>query len=134
MPLRKVNLAVAATPSNNMASFVNVTAKRLFIMRTVLKATVAPTVVALDHFVLSIDEVPTVQARVNDSRAHITDVRQIVGDATGAGLAGNPPDREVLSFRKNDLILDPDEALFMNGEDIAGTPTLQGACNIWYDD
>ncbi len=134
MPLRKANIAVSGTPSANMGSFVNVTARRLHIRKLDLSMIVSATVVALDQMALSVDEVPIVQQGTNDSRSHIMAVRSIVGDSTGAGLSGTPGSSKILSFNRNDLVLDPDEAIFLNGSNIVGDPTFDGNLNVWYED
>jgi len=92
------------------------------------------TVVALDAATLSLDEVPVSQYRVNDSRSHIMGTAAKVGDATGAGLAQTGPSSKVASFNRGDLVLDPDEAVFLNSVDIAGGPSINGDVNIWYED
>lgn len=134
MPLRKVNLAVNATPSNNMASFTNVTAKRLHIRKTIGSANFAATVVALDHATLELAERSTTISGVNDSRALIDIVRLIVGDATGYGLGLQPIPRAVLAFNRGDLVLDTDESLFVNGNDVTGGGTIRGNWNLFYED
>lgn len=117
-----------------MASFVNVTARRLHMRKIVLAMQIRATVVALDQATISIDEIPVSQANVNDSRAHIMHVSQLIGDATGAGLASVNPDRQILTFNREDLVLDPDEAFYLNGQDDAGGASLEATCNFWYQD
>lgn len=134
MPLRKAKLYATGTPADNMASFVNVTSKRLHLMKLVQTARMLATIVALDSMKVSIDEVPVAQANTNDSRSHIMEVDQQIGDATGAGLAPTNAAKAVLSFNRNDLVLDSDEAIFMNGIDVAGAATIEAGLNVWYDD
>ncbi len=134
MVLRKANVSVSGTPTSNMGSFVNVTARRLHIRKLDLSFIISATVVALDQMALGVDEVPVAQQGTNDSRSHIMAVRGIVGDATGAGLAQVNGASKILSFNRGDLVLDPDEALFLNAANIVGDPTFDGNLNIWYED
>jgi len=133
MPLRKA-VIFASTLGDNAGSFVNETARTLHVRKIVGTLQIAPTIVALDRVASSLDEVPAQQGRVNDSRSHIALLMQGIGDATGAGLAPYKPDRIVLSFNRDDLKLDPDEALFVNNTDLTGTPSIEAMWNIWYQD
>lgn len=133
MPLRKV-LLFSASLSLNAASFVNVTARRLHVRKMIHSLAVIGTLVALDQARSSIDEVPTDQSTTNDSRSHISDATvQVSGISTNGALV-SIVDRMIQAFNRNDLVLDPDEALFMNNVDGAGTPTIQARANIWYED
>ncbi len=134
MPLRKVLVRVAGQGSNNMGSFTNVTSKRLHMIMLDLNFRIIATIVALDNAAMSVDEVTTAQRNTNDSRAHIMGLAQIVGDATGAGLATTNPAMKILRFNRNELVLDRDESLFMNGQDVVGGATFESWLNIWYDD
>lgn len=134
MPLRKVNLAVNAAPSNNMASFTNVTARRLHIRKTVGTGNLQATVTALDHAILELAEQSTAVSSTNDSRALIDTMRFIVGDSTAYGLGLQPTQRAVLAFNRNDLVLDTDESLFVNGTDVVGTATIRANWNLFYED
>lgn len=134
MPLRKVMLFFAGTPNNNNASFTNVTAKRLHIRKTKLTLMITETVVALDRMVLELAERSTAVSATNDSRSVIDWVQQIVGDSTGAGLAPRNYASSVLSFNRGDLVLDTDEALFMNSINKQGLPTFEGNANLFYED
>lgn len=134
MPLRKVNLAFNATPSNNMASFTNVTARRLHIRKSIGTCIMGPTLVALESATIELAERSTTVADVNDSRALIDVMRLVAGDATGYGLAVQPQQRAVLAFNRNDWVLDTDESTFVNGNDINGAPPLRGNWNLFYED
>lgn len=127
MPLRKAVMAGSAL-QDNVASFVNVTSKRLHIRKLVQTLVVRGTVVAGDDVRASIDEVPVDQMFNNDSRSHLMGL-QVKADA-----AVNGAQRAVLSFNRNDLVLDPDEAIFLNNTDVQGAPTISSTCNIWYED
>jgi len=133
MPLRKANIAIVGLLTDNMGSFVNVTAKRLHIRKLDLSGLILATIVTLDQMALSVDEVPVTQQNVNDSRSHIMGIRGVIGDATGAGLAQTGDKTKILSFNRGDLVLDPDEAIFVNGAHV-GDPTVNINLNIWYED
>lgn len=134
LKLRKV-LLFSVSLTNNAASFVNTTAKDLHIMRIVHQLTVQGVLVAADSALSSLDEVPTAQIQSNDSRAHISGVAVGTGTfSTNGGLNPTGVPQLVLNFRRGDLVLEPDEAIFMNNVDGAGTPTINARANIWYDD
>lgn len=134
LKLRKVML-FSTQLDNNVASFVNTTAKNLHIMRTVHQMTIQGVLVAADAALSSLDEVPVAQVQVNDSRSHISAVAVGSGTfSTNGGLNPSGTPQLVLNFRRNDLVLEPDEALFLNNVDGAGTPTVNTRVNIWYDD
>lgn len=130
MPLRKVLLRTSAL-GDNQASFVNQTARRLHIRKIVGNAYANAAVAVGDLARCSLDEVPVMQAAVNDSRSHIDDMAFGVG-ATG-DLVGSRQ-RTVLSFNRDDLFLDPDEAVFLNTLDTVGAPPVNWSYNIWYQD
>ncbi len=131
MPLRKVLLS-SSVQSNNASSFVNQTAKRLHIkkIRGVQITAAADTLGEVNQS--SLDEVPVTQANVNDSRSHIASTQYYVGGGTGAVSGASQP--VTLSFNRNDLFLDPDEALFVNNAAIIGSATPTAQWNIWYED
>lgn len=134
LKLRKVLLFSTAL-NDNAASFVNTTAKNLHIMRIVHQATVQGVLVAADSMLSSIDEVPVAQAQVNDSRSCISVVQVGSGTfSTNGGLNPGGVTQLVQNFRRNDLVLEPDEAIFLNNVDGAGTPTVNTRAIIWYDD
>jgi len=81
------------------------------------------------HF--SLDEIPVTQLRINDSRSHVMGL--IWGAGATGDLAGSS-ERLVLSFNRDDLVLEPDEALFLNSEDIVGTPPVNATVNAFYQD
>ncbi len=131
MPLRKVLLYATGTPSNNMASFTNVTARRLSIRKHKLALQLIAARVATDEATLELAEARTVQASLNDSRSLIDFVNQIIGASDTAG--GNHAS-SVMSWNRGDFVLDTDDGIFMNGTDEAGAPTIRGRCNIFYED
>lgn len=131
MPLRKV-LLIVGSESNNAASFVNVTAERLHAKKLDLSIQGAGASSIGEISIMSFDEVPVRQSNVNDSRSHIGSVTYEVGGGTGA-VAGKT-DRLVLAFNRNDLVLDPDEAWFMNTTTIVGPPVVDYRAQIWYED
>jgi len=132
MPLRKATLSTS-TLQDNAASFVNVTAKRLHIRKIDMNFEVgAGTLVAADEATASVDEVPVTQLRVNDSRSHITGCNMTVPSLAGIAITGQT--QKVISFNRNDLVLDPDEALFLNLADVGGAPPIDCQVQIWYED
>lgn len=134
LKLRKVMIFSVAF-GNNVAAFVNTTGKDLHIMRIVHALTIQGTLVSADSAISSIDEQPVAQAQVNDSRAHISSVAVGSGTfSTNGGLNPSGTPQLVTNYRRGDLVLEPDEALFMNNIDGAGTPTINARANIWYDD
>lgn len=134
MPLRKVLLFASGLPTNNMASFTNVTADRLHIRKEKLSMMIAETIVALDRATVELSERSTAVLATNDSRDLIDWVHQIVGDGTGAGLAPNNHASSVLTFNRGDLVLDTDDSLFMNGINKIGNPSIEANCNLFYED
>jgi len=80
----------------------------------------------------SLDEIPVSQFRANNSRSHICGIQWANAGATG-GIAGQS-NRLVLSFNRDDLFLDPDEALFLNTEDVVGAPPVNTTVNVFYQD
>lgn len=132
MALRKA-VIFSSTLTDNAGSFVNVTADRLHIRLLDLQGVPVSGAAALgDAVECSIDEVPVSQAQINDSRSHIMSVDAIVEGGTGAIELTNG--KKVLAFNREDLVLDPDEAIFMNNADIAGTPPAGFKLNVWYED
>lgn len=131
MPLRKALLS-SSSLQNNAASFTNLTNDRLHIRKLDLSTKSSGTAAVLgDAAGCSIDEVPVFQSSTNDSRSHIMAVSSQVIGGTGA-IESNTPAR-VLSFNRGDLVLDPDESIFMNTEDISGAMSVRFNLNIWYD-
>lgn len=88
------------------------------------------TLTAADEATWSIDEVPVNQLRTNDSRSHIVGGAIKTGDAGGIAPTKSA---KVLSFNRGDLVLDTDEALFLNTADITGAPTVNTSVNVWYE-
>jgi len=131
MPMRKVLLRTTAL-GNNGASFVNQTARKLHVRRTVMTSSTNAAVAIGDAAIGSLDETPVAQAQVNDSRSHIDMVSYGVGGGTGAVSAQGG--RSVLPFNRDDLIIDVDEVLFLNTIDLSGAPAVNWTVNIWYQD
>jgi len=77
-----------------------------------------------------LDEVPTNQAGVNDSRAHISNV---IEAAEGTPTSIHNSAQLVQSWPKGALVLQPDEGIFMNNAE-SGTATGSARANIWYED
>lgn len=129
MPLRKALLSTT-TQSDNAASFVNVTAERLHIRKLVAtaKASAADTLGEMNF--ASLDEVPVQQQSINDSRSHILNISYAVTGGTGAVIGQGT--QQTLSFNRDDLVLDPDEALFWNTAVVVGAAIPRFTCNIWY--
>lgn len=130
--LRKATVVVTAL-QDNAGSFVNVTAERLHIRELDLQPVSVSTAGVLgDAVTTSIDEVPVQQASVNDSRSHIMSISSAVEGGTGAIELSTKGKSKL--FNRNDLVLDPDEALFVNTIDGGGTPAFRTNLNIWYED
>lgn len=131
MPLRKA-LVSSSSLQDNAASFVNVTAKQLNIRKLDLKSLSESTAAALgDSARCSIDEVPADQSSLNDSRSHIMSLD--VAPIGGTGAVEVLQQQKVLSFNRGDLVLDPDDAIFMNIVNIVGSLDVGFALNIWYE-
>lgn len=126
LALRKVLLITSAL-GDNRASFVNTTAKRLHIRKVDLSANIIGTVTAADSFKAELAESPAMQSELNDSRA-------LIAHCTCSGTGGGLRDRDKLAFGRNDLVLDPDDALFLNTLDDNGAPSVSVNCNIFYED
>jgi len=132
MLLRKVNI-ISAVLTDNAASFVNQTADRLHLRKLVGRCrNVSGGGTVGDAARSSIDEIPVAQDGVNDSRAHIAVIQSQVAGGTGAVEATS--DNVVLTFERNQLFLDPDEAWFMNNVDVSGAMPISFAWNFWYED
>lgn len=131
LALRKVLIAVA-TLQDNAGSFTNLTGDTLHVRKVTLRVGSATTNWTLgDTATASLDEIPSTQDFVNDSRSHILGVELTQNGATGSL---DPAERIVhLEFNRNDLILRPDEALFLNTTDISGAPTMRTKCQIYYE-
>jgi len=132
MPLRKVNIFTSAL-GDNSASFVNVTGDIFDLLRLDL-TTVSESTAGTegDAATCSIDEVPAAQVSVNDSRSHIMHIDGVVQAGTG-GVEVNPQSK-ILAFNRGDLLLRPDEAIFMNTIDVSGALDVGFSLNVWYDD
>lgn len=126
--LRKINIFTAAE-TDNAASFINTTSDNLNIRKIVMSC-VMDSGGSDDEYRASLDEVPTDQSTTNDSRAHILVCGQSV-----EGTAGNmiPFGRAQLEFERGQLVLEPDEALYLNVT-IASGATGTTTCNVWYED
>lgn len=90
--------------------------------------------VALDSAVLELAEQSTAQANTNDARGLLDCIRMAIGDGTNAGLITNPQHRAVLAYNRNDLVMDTDDSLFINGIDVNGAPNITGGWNLYYED
>lgn len=130
--LRKALIATT-TLQDNSGSFVNVTAKNLHIRKIKLFIRPGGVQVAGDAAMASVDEVPTFQAETNDSRAHILSAKFQNHEAAGDGPITSKP-ADTITFNRDQLVLEPDEALFLNTRDDGGAPTTNTSCNIWYED
>lgn len=130
MPLRKALLS-ATVLQDNSASFTNLTNDRLHIRKVVMKALSGVATQIGDAASASLDEVPVDQSIVNDSRSHIASVLAVNTGGTGALISDG--DGQTLSFNRGDLVLDPDEALFLNLNDIVGAPPVRFNANFWYE-
>ncbi len=135
MPLRKVLLFATGTTifANNMASFTNVTNERMHCRKHKLMMQIVETVVALDRASVEFAERSTAVGATNDSRALIDYLHQLVGDATGAGLATVNMAQSVMSWNRGDLVLDTDESWFLNGINKNGDPTGDAGLLIFYE-
>lgn len=131
MALRKVNLATTSL-TDNVASFVNQTARRLHMRKLVGRATGSAATAAGDISKSSVDEIPDNQDSVNDSRSHIAVLDLATSGGTGA--VAPVPQRLVISFNREDLVLDPDEAFFINNVDVVGAQPSLFTWNFWYQD
>jgi len=131
MSLRKVLLATGSE-SNNAASFVNTTADRLHMRKIILAITSSGASTIGESSYLSFDEQPTDQSTTNDSRAHIGRISYNVTGGTGAVIGADS--RMILSWNRNDLVLDTDEAFFLNTITVVGPPTVNYTANIFYED
>lgn len=131
MGLRKVHL-YTTTLQDNAVSWVNETDRKLYIKKISLRCSLGAGAVLGDIADASIDEVPVGQQDVNNSRSHIMGVRACIVGGTGA-ITG-PMERATERFAKGELVLEPDEAVFLNTTDVNGAPPFAASCNIWYDD
>jgi len=130
--LRKV-LVRSSTLTDNAASFVNQTADRLHMRKLVGRVQSESTNLVIgDAARSSLDEIPVDQSSVNNSRAHIAVIEMVMAGGTAA--VKGVPANIVLTFERNQLFLDPDEAWFMNNQDIIGAPDVGFTWNIWYED
>lgn len=129
--LRKVLIFTSAL-TNNAGSFVNQTARRLHIIISDISGLPESTAGAIgDASIASLDEVPTIQARSNDSRSHIQSASaQVIGGTGAIEAVYNNSSRR---WNRNDLVLDPDEALFLNIEDTSGALDVGWAANLFYE-
>lgn len=130
--LRKAIISVT-TKQNNAGSFVNVTAKNLHVRKLKLSIKPVSTQVAGDSALISIDEVPVLQFEVNDSRAHIAAAWFQNYEVVDAAPTTSSP-KDTITFNRDQLVLEPDEALFVNTQDLGGDPTMQASVNIFYED
>lgn len=130
--LRKVNITTSSL-ADNAASFVNQTSDDLHIKLIDLRGIPESTAGTLgDSQSCSIDEVPADQFNVNDSRSHVIGATAEVQGGTGSVEAVY--NNAVMAFQRGDLVLEPDEALFMNISDISGALDMTWSGNIWYED
>lgn len=129
--LRKVVLSTSAL-QNNAVSFVNQTARTLHIRKIRMSGFAESTAGTLgDSATASLDEVPIAQNIVNDSRSHIQACQAQVAGGTGSVEATF--DNSQQGFGRSDLMLEPDEALFLNTTDISGALDVTFSANIWYE-
>ncbi len=129
--LRKA-LMVTTTLANNAASFVNETNEDLHIRKIEGNIWFSGTSVVGDISQSSLDESPVAQNSIDDSRSHIAQVTAVVNGGTGA--INGVPGQKVLSFNRGDLVLEPDEALFVNTVDVAGAAPTGSNWNIFYQE
>lgn len=129
--LRKVLVSSSAL-TNNAGSFVNQTARRLHIIISDLRGLPESSAGVLgDSAVASLDEVPVIQAKVDDSRAHIQACSaQVIG---GTGAVETVFNNSYRRWNQNELVLDPDEALFLNIDDTSGALDVTFGANLFYD-
>lgn len=128
--LRKA-LIVASSLVDNAGSFTNQTARRLHIRKIVLSILPSQAVVLGDMMTASLDEIPISQFELDDSRTHIAGA---VAQATGGtGAVAFTSNGAVISFNRNDLVLDSDESLFLNLSDIVGAMPVNVSANLWYE-
>jgi len=130
--LRKVTLSTSAL-QNNAASFVNNTGKRLHIRKSTLAWMPETTATAIgDSAIASLDEQPVIQANVNDSRSHIQSATIVAAGATGQieAMVNN----SIMIFNRNDLVVDIDEAIFLNTSDVKGSIDATCTANLWYEE
>lgn len=131
--LRKVVISVTAFQSN-AGSFVNESSDDLHIRKIILTIRMTATALVVgDACTISIDEVPTPQEGTDDSRSAIISTSLIVGGGTGA-IAGGQTTPGVITFERNQLVLEPDEALFLNTQDFVGAPAVRMSALIYYED
>ncbi len=132
MALRKA-IIFSSVLSNNAGSFVNVTSDRLHIrMLDLVTVSESGASTPGDSAQCSIDEVPVAQVGVNDSRSHIMSAQS--GAEGGTASVEATSGSKTLPFNRNDLVLDPDEAIFMNNIDVSGNLGVGFALNVWYED
>lgn len=131
MTLRKVNLSTSAL-TDNAVSFVNQTARTLHIRKSKIVGSGSGTAAVLgDMQTASLDEVPISQAKVNDSRSHIQSANAQVIGGTGAIAATHENSYEV--WGRDDLKLEPDEALFLNITDDVGALDMTWTATLHYE-
>lgn len=131
LALRKVQIATANL-NDNAGSFTNLTSDRLHIRKMTLRVNNTSTNSVIGDIVTaSVDEIPVSQDFVNDSRSHIMGVEMAADGATGS--IKMRPARAHMEFNKNDLVLETDEAIFLNTTDIVGTPTVRTKLNMFYE-
>lgn len=131
MPLRKV-LLFSTAQNAAAASFTNVTARRLHIRKAqgYMASSVADSLGETNTS--SLDEARTNQSTTNDSRAHIASVGAAVIGGTGAVVM--QPASVIINFNRGDLVLDTDEAIFMNNSATVGAATPNTSWNLFYED
>jgi len=125
-------LLVTTVLGNNVASFINLTNETLHIKKAKLELMIndaGPT--AGDRARGSLDEVPEYQGDDNDSRSNILTVDIHAGAVAESGFY---KDTDIMVFERGELTLEPDEGLFLNTQDVSGTPTIVARCRIWYED
>lgn len=125
MALRKVHLTTTAL-GDNRASFVNTTGDRLHIRKINLIMIIAGTPVVTDQAAGELAESPVFQSNTTDSRS-------VLALSRASGAPGGGAERDKIALGRNDLIVDPDDALFLNTDDTTGTPTIRCDCTIWYE-
>jgi len=84
-----------------------------------------------DNVRSSLDEQPVAQASVNDSRAHISGIEATT--IGGTGVIDLAPVILVQDWPFNALVMDPDDAIFLNNTDVSGAVPVDTNCNVWYD-
>jgi len=128
MPLRHVQL-VATALGDNQTSFTNTSDSTLKFRKLLIEAMMTGGLVANDQARFSLDEIPIAQIATNGSRSHIIGVVVKVGTDLTSGRA-----TKQIALAGDDLVLRPDESVFLNTTDVTGAATVECNVGIWYED